>query len=189
MLVLGGQRSIEQPNSHHNNSNSNPITATCNIHHHHHHNQPPQQQQNHHSKLLTTARNSQGRKKGHNSTSSANQDQGDSSEEGSYTGSTCSTMNVTTSNSTTCFSGLAVNNSGTGGRLPHHPPPHQSPSPSPDVVTLGRVNSQRTHLVLRRSQNAQSNMSKAKNRTLIMTIVIVIFFCLCWTPYVVMTLW
>lgn len=58
-----------------------------------------------------------------------------------------------------------------------------------DIVTLHRVNSHRTHVILRRSDNAAGQMSRAKNRTLVMTIVIVCLFLCCWTPYVVMTLW
>ncbi|CAL8100502.1 unnamed protein product [Orchesella dallaii] len=100
-------------------------------------------------------------------------DQGEfSSEEGSFTGSTCSTMNVT-----------SLTTASVGSTRYCH-------SPSPDVLALGRVNSHRApQVVLRRSENAASTMSRAKHRTLVMTIVIVIVFVLCWTPYAVMTLW
>lgn len=114
-----------------------------------------------------------------------------SSEDGSMSGSTCSTMNVTGANAST----IGTIGGGTGSsRYPpsHHPHQQQtssSQSASPEIVALGRVNSHRTQLVLRRSENAVGQMSRAKNRTLVMTIVIVVVFVMCWTPYVFMTLW
>lgn len=146
--------------------------------------QHPVIQQQNHSRLSVTM-GSQGRRKLHNTSS----DPGDYSSEGSCSGSTCSTMNVTGVNTS------AIDSIGGGSvRFPAHQPHHRNRSTSsqpdsPEIVTLARANSHRTHLVLRRSENAVGQMSRAKNRTLVMTIVIVVMFVLCWTPYVVMTLW
>lgn len=153
------------------------INACNNAHH------PITQLQNH--SRLSVTRGSQGRRKLNNTSS----DPGDYSPEGSCSGSTCSTMNVTSVNTST------IDSIGGGSvRIPVHQPHHRNQSASsqpetPDIITLSRANSHRTHLVLRRSENAVGQMSRAKNRTLVMTIVIVVMFVLCWTPYVVMTLW
>lgn len=206
-FIFTGQRFGDFPNF---NSNTGVITDTPASHvpqrqHHHHH--PPhvghkmqqqQQQHNHSNKLSMPATTVTGasQRKSHNSTSSPCPDQTDfSSEEGSYTGSTCSTMNATSTTTTTNNSNtISRGGSGSGrfSHLHHHnhiqqPQQQSSTSTSPDVAALGRINSQR--VVLRRSDNAASTMSRAKNRTLVMTIVITVVFVLCWTPYVVMTLW
>jgi len=61
---------------------------------------------------------------------------------------------------------------------------NSSPSSSSDVRSSGKA-----QLILRMSGNAVINISRARTRTLRMTIVILLVFIVCWTPYVVMTLW
>ncbi|OXA59932.1 Gonadotropin-releasing hormone receptor [Folsomia candida] len=55
--------------------------------------------------------------------------------------------------------------------------------------TMSMRSNGKTQLILRMSSNATSNITRAKSRTLRLTIVILLVFILCWTPYVVMTLW
>ncbi|CAL8100472.1 unnamed protein product [Orchesella dallaii] len=76
--------------------------------------------------------------------------------------------------------------------------PNHLNTPQSDVIAyyrkgsssnLSRSSSKTTRLMLRSSANQTATLTRARSRTLRLTLLILLTFIVCWTPYVVMTLW